>query len=750
MSEKISIEKVRIEEADETHRLQLTGELRNTLQKELEYVEQKETMAKFELFELKRVHEELTNSLKSMKKQNSRLVDPVLENLKKDIVDMNDHCAQAEDAYEKEKLQKVILSESVAELENLKKEKEELLKLRAESLNSAEVEPGRLKRQIASIESAYTGMQGEKRSLSRTIRIFEQENENQAKRRSEAEKLRKSILEKLELNRQTLEEREQDVATVRANLEKAKAYNHDLVTTKVELNVKKRESDGAVRHLNDQLILGNKDFELLKRQLKKKRIVTESSRQLVPELETQVNDMEILLKNSTDDKSRKSKEIGKFKDELDDLVSKLLQQEGTESQKKKELEVTITEVDELEAEVMYWLSEGKRQNKLLSVLSAQRDIKGREMVRIESKEKEGKHQVRLKELVILDLTKRCNELSNRLKEFSALYEVVKNERNRYVNMIQSSAQALAEVREKIRILHNEVEILGNERTAKDIALTKEINSHSQAQNQRDSLRQDLNRLLSEYRGKQSIVEQQIQEIDKLNVVINNLEKDMLHLKTKFEHAVEERNVTGVQLIDRNDELCILYERSNQQQEALRRGEIETIKKEEELRMIKIQFDELKRHYTVAKNRVPEVEANRFKLMRLEEELTNERKNTEEVSSKLEDPQNLERWRPLDGNDPDIEQLAAKIKVLEDRLDSKREQQLEKELVLEEVTALTEKLRNQAMTKRDAAKVLADQLNELQNKIRDVTKKMLASVSELSMYQVRGVPSIASFDWLSSD
>ena len=80
----------------------------------------------------------------------------------------------------------------------------------------------------------------------------------------------------------------------------------------------------------------------------------------------------------------------------------------------------------------------------------------RETTRIESKEKEAKQQVRIKEMVIHDLTKRCNELSNRLKEFSALYEVVKNERNKYVNLIQSSSQALAEMREKIRILVNEV------------------------------------------------------------------------------------------------------------------------------------------------------------------------------------------------------------------------------------------------------------------------------------------------------
>ena len=58
----------------------------------------------------------------------------------------------------------------------------------------------------------------------------------------------------------------------------------------------------------------------------------------------------------------------------------------------------------------------------------------------------------------------------------------------------------------------------------------------------------MNKLLSEYRSKQSTVEQQIQEIDKLNVVINNLEKEMLELKAKYERAVEERNVTGMHLL----------------------------------------------------------------------------------------------------------------------------------------------------------------------------------------------------------
>lgn len=245
----------------------------------------------------------------------------------------------------------------------------------------------------------------------------------------------------------------------------------------------------------------------------------------------------------------------------------------------------------------------------------------------------------------------------------------------------------------------------------------------------------MNGLLSEYRLKQSTVEQQIQEIDKLNVVINALEKEMLELKGKYDRAIEDRNVTGVQLIDRNDELCILYERSNQQLLALKTGELLLMKKTEEFRFLRLQTEELRRQYAAARRRLPEAELSRNKMEVLEAQLVAERRKTESCSALLEDPNNIERWRPLEGEDPSFEQLAFKIKTLESRLDGKREQLLEKELVLEEITTLTNRLRVQAVAKRDSAKSLVEKLNDFQGKIRETTKKMLASVSELSMYQV---------------
>ena len=64
--------------------------------------------------------------------------------------------------------------------------------------------------------------------------------------------------------------------------------------------------------------------------------------------------------------------------------------------------------------------------------------------------------------------------------------------------------------------------------------------------------------------------------------------------------MEERNYTGIQLIDRNDELCILYEKCNMQQTVLKSGELEIARREEEIRLLDLQVSELVRRVEVTR------------------------------------------------------------------------------------------------------------------------------------------------------
>jgi hypothetical protein len=92
----------------------------------------------------------------------------------------------------------------------------------------------------------------------------------------------------------------------------------------------------------------------------------------------------------------------------------------------------------------------------------------------------------------------------------------------------------------------------------------------------------------QFRSKQDALDEQIAEIDKLNAIINGYEKQMLSLKKQYETQVEMRNYTGITLIDRNDELCILYEKANVQELVYKQGEVAVNMRTSEIHMMKLE------------------------------------------------------------------------------------------------------------------------------------------------------------------
>lgn len=100
---------------------------------------------------------------------------------------------------------------------------------------------------------------------------------------------------------------------------------------------------------------------------------------------------------------------------------------------------------------------------------------------------------------------------------------------------------------------------------------------------------------------------------------------------------------------------------------------------------------------------------------------------------MEDPEKHPRKVDLEGEDPETDALNAKIQVLEERLNNKKEALLEKELVYEEVSNLAEKLRTQALDGRKTTLEVAEKINEYKARTTELSRKMLATVSELSMF-----------------
>lgn len=123
-----------------------------------------------------------------------------------------------------------------------------------------------------------------------------------------------------------------------------------------------------------------------------------------------------------------------------------------------------------EKEVQQFQEEENRWTEEIKYLSTIRDKMARTASQAMAQADETKEELKVKNLLILDLTKKQQETEFRLNSFLALYEQVKNMRNKYVSQIQNYSQDLAEMRERIKILQNEVEILRNESSEKDRSL----------------------------------------------------------------------------------------------------------------------------------------------------------------------------------------------------------------------------------------------------------------------------------------
>ena len=89
---------------------------------------------------------------------------------------------------------------------------------------------------------------------------------------------------------------------------------------------------------------------------------------------------------------------------------------------------------------------------------------------------------------------------------------------------------------------------------------------------------------------------------------------------------------------------------------------------------------------------------------------------------------------LPGEDPEIDFLKMKYERLEDMLNRKKEELLEKELINEEINDIAEKLRKQALDDRAKNIDISEKMNEFELKLNDITRKIIASASELSMFK----------------
>jgi chromosome segregation ATPase len=694
--------------------------------------ESAEGALRMELNELLMRLGEKESEVDTLRRKNEATVVPELEGLAHRLQIMEHHAAKAAEAKaamdeQRDKLRAKVgkvkedVGSAVSQLRTLKQERSRVA-----------AEPERLAKQVKSVERALGQVEEEITRLANRIAASEAEVSDHNTKRDEAQAVAEKAQTKLEAHRQRIEDRKRDAEELRRNIREVREEQDDLLRRKREMQAHLKEATARLRAAKSSNASLHSQYERATKELKRRIDLVNGAKALLPLSEGQVKEAEIELAASQREHFDEKKRLQEVMRELDVLTLRLSSRADVKKHKQEELEESKQQEAAMIEERDNWRAEEALAMKQVAALKAARDLKKRELVKIEAEESTAIEETRVKHLTLADLEKQTAEATARLRKVTSLYEAGKQERNALVNAIQAASQALAERKERVKILTHELTILRNESVSKDAALNKERQALQRAAERRDTLRAEANKEQSTYRHKQAMVETQIVTIDRLNALINTMEREMLKLKDEYEQSVEARNFAGVQLIDRNDELCILYEKAAVHDEGLRKGEQGLVEAESFSRALRLRQEELERDLRVARAKFPELPKIAQRVLELQKELQQAAETSGKLSAELEDPAVTERWIPLEGADQDEGALREKVELLEARLSQKREELLERELVLEEITALGDKLKDQVSADRKSTK--AQSASVLRGRIRDMARKIVAVVSEMSMWQ----------------
>jgi len=735
MQEKIKLEKTTLESQEDQNAIEQLMHQKFEIEQEHQVAQDREMMLQIQLSELDHDKEEKKEQLKECEVERLAAAEPKLQLVRDEIEMLNkesEMMRQQKDTYQ-EKLEEY--NNRIKEVEQDTENNRNIFKVYELEHNKIKGDPDRIRKQAEKFENAVRALQEAQREK---IADIEAANELAKKTSQEAKSTDEQRAKKqmqLQLMTESSKITDQSCEDVKKRLDRESNTHNELVMKRVSLDQELDELNIESRQAQQDVGSMQKQFERLKRLFRKTQGVKEGVADTLPPLESSKKELEKTAKGQEEDIKRQKKLLEDIQAEVDLFIGAFLKQEGLEKEKKEEYESTVQSMEDMQKQLKSLKAEEQHWAAHFKTLASHREKLARDASQAHRLCRETGDEVAMKELEEQDLKKKHQEISQKQKEFCTMYEVVKNERNKYMTHIQKSSQHLSEMREKLKILNNEVEILRMESAFKDKQLARTRQEAQKLEVVHDHLQNEKTRITARGVSLNEQVEQYVIEIDKLNSIINSIEKEMVVLRRKYEQAVETRNFTGTQLIDRNDELCILWEKSNIQEKLLKKGEDAMLAKEEEIRGLKIDLAEVQHQLKVVRGRIPEVPRLSEEVVKSREQVSNVRKRSDELSRELENPKSsLRKWRKLGGEDLDQETLRVKIQDLEERLNDKKESLLEKELILEEVTALSEKLRNQALDGRQGTMELSQKVNQFQSRIKDVTRKMMATVSELSMHQ----------------
>lgn len=282
-------------------------------------------------------------------------------------------------------------------------------------------------------------------------------------------------------------------------------------------------------------------------------------------------------------------------------------------------------------------------------------------------------ELKIRDNQVKDLARTIEGLETVIQEEKQKHEAVRIERNNTFKLLRDEHREVDRLENDTKNLQRDINNLRSEVAMKDSALVKENYDYRKEKAQKEMYADEISRLKRCLVESEEKIQTLQSEVRQLGTAIRKLDDTALLQRKEYDQIINERDILGTQLIRRNDELALLYEKVKILQSTLRRGEIQYNARLADIRLMKLKVRDLQRQLTIARGGQAGVEDLNRNLVIIQKELVRERVKVKALSDELENPINVHRWRKLEGTDPDAHEMIQKIQILQKRLLSKTEE-----------------------------------------------------------------------------
>merc|ERR1712193_252519 len=285
-----------------------------------------------------------------------------------------------------------------------------------------------------------------------------------------------------------------------------------------------------------------------------------------------------------------------------------------------------TQALNLSKDIARWKQDAQEFKKRIFELEKQREKYGIELSQANSKYFNALEELKRRDERLTELKKQIADVRAKLNQQKNLYDAVCTDRNLYSKNLIESNEEITEMKRKFKIMYHQIE------------------------QPKEEIKEKLGNAQKRMKNLTNIVETQRAEIKKLESTIQEAEQEKQSQQKEYEGVISERDILGTQLIRRNEELALLYEKIKIQQSTLQKGEIQFKERVDEIGAFKNDIRKTKRELHVARNQVVNIEALKKEIHHLNKELLQEQSKCKALQEELENPMNVHRWRKLEGSD----------------------------------------------------------------------------------------------------